>query len=308
MTDSSTIEIQHIIEKKDIQIRARVSQETVQRYADSIEYLPAIDVFATATDEGERYILADGFHRLAAFRFAGRTEIRATVHIGDDKAIAEFAAVANATSGLPLTIPERNTAIRRVHKLQPELKQKDVGQLLGVSQPVVSLVYRIDAARRKHGESTVGLSDAHMSDILRITDTDAQKLVVEAAAEHDWTRNQTRDATDFIRSDNISEHEKSELLSGTIKPVKVDKVGRYKREIIEVETLADKFLTALVDLDAAAANIDIAEAVEIILAENGVGVLERASKFLLETFVMGGEVTSDEIETNDAIPGEEETS
>jgi hypothetical protein len=81
------------------QIRAELNQFLIDDYAAALEQgalFPPIVVYF----DGQDYWLADGFHRRAAFRQAGLTEISAEIHAGTRRDALLYAVGANANHGL----------------------------------------------------------------------------------------------------------------------------------------------------------------------------------------------------------------
>ena len=83
-----------------LQPRNKIDPDTVNRYVEIFDALPAIDVFKVHGQTG--FCLAGGWHRRAAAVKLGRTEIKANVHVGTIEEAILFAATDNLTSGLQL--------------------------------------------------------------------------------------------------------------------------------------------------------------------------------------------------------------
>lgn len=90
------------------QLRESLSEETVERYADAIrrgEVFPLVDLVEVGDGT---YLIADGWHRVAAYSSIGRKSVRAIVHSTPDHSQAlevalQLALKANMTHGLHLT-------------------------------------------------------------------------------------------------------------------------------------------------------------------------------------------------------------
>ena len=102
---ASALTISEIVIDPTIQIRRGNHEQTVRRYEESFDKLPPIDVFKTP-DEG--YLLADGFHRVAAAQRLGKRQIDAVVHRGSRDDALEFAVVSNTKNADPLSEEERD--------------------------------------------------------------------------------------------------------------------------------------------------------------------------------------------------------
>lgn len=84
------------------QSRARLHDEIVERYADELREgaeFPPVVVFYDGAD----YWMADGFHRLAAYRQIGEESISAEIKQGTRLDALRYSLSANATHGMPRT-------------------------------------------------------------------------------------------------------------------------------------------------------------------------------------------------------------
>lgn len=105
------IEISKISANEACQLRALGSQAVIADYAAALgegATFPPVTVFRDARGG---YWLADGFHRLAAHKQAGRETILADVREGDRRAAMLFAAGANSSHGLRRTQEDKRQAI-----------------------------------------------------------------------------------------------------------------------------------------------------------------------------------------------------
>lgn len=102
MTD--TLPIAVIEECERVQVRPKVNQDIVREYAESFKsgaLLPPIVVFQ---EKGcQRYVVADGRHRLAAAKNAGLSEIPVDLRPGDEADALQFALGCNSEHGLRRT-------------------------------------------------------------------------------------------------------------------------------------------------------------------------------------------------------------
>lgn len=96
--------IENINTEAGTQVRVELDEERVESYAAAMqrgEELPPIHVFQREGDS--TYILSDGYHRLAAARKLGKTEVEVKVHVGDRRDAVLLAIEANTRHGLGLT-------------------------------------------------------------------------------------------------------------------------------------------------------------------------------------------------------------
>jgi ParB-like chromosome segregation protein Spo0J len=117
----------------NLNLRDRLDDFTVERYADSWDRLPPITVFEV---EG-RLLLADGFHRHAAAIMLGKRTIPAEVREGTFGEALDFVASVNLFHGLPLTRAERRRAVEVKLKLHPDWSDRRMAQELAVSRELV---------------------------------------------------------------------------------------------------------------------------------------------------------------------------
>ena len=103
-----------------IQLQARgVETETVQAYVEAIsggaDFPPAV-----AFNENGDLWLADGFHRVAAWRFCGKSEVPVDIRDGTRTDALVYAATANAEHGKPMSRREKREAGDRLIALREQ--------------------------------------------------------------------------------------------------------------------------------------------------------------------------------------------
>jgi ParB-like chromosome segregation protein Spo0J len=92
----------------------------------------------------------DGMHRLRAARLRGEPDIEVTYYDGDEAGAFIEAVRANTTHGLPLSLADRRAAALRILTANPELSDRSVAGLTGLSPKTVG------AARRSAGAQLTG--------------------------------------------------------------------------------------------------------------------------------------------------------
>ena len=119
----------------DTQMRVATSAKTVDEYAEVLKELPAITVFHI---DGE-YILADGFHRLAAYKKCGRDTIPCEIRQGTLDDAREFACCANKAHGLRRSDFDKRKAVETFFTIpgRDALTNSEVARRLGVTTPFV---------------------------------------------------------------------------------------------------------------------------------------------------------------------------
>lgn len=95
------------------QIRSNVSNEKVIEYANLLNDGTVFDP-VQVVDDGQTYILWDGFHRFSAHAKAGRETIQAEVTKGTVRDAILLAVGANSRHGLPRTQADRRNAVNRM--------------------------------------------------------------------------------------------------------------------------------------------------------------------------------------------------
>lgn len=105
------IEIAKIRTDGGTQSRAEISQETVSEYAEAMRDPETVFPPAIVYYDGREYWLADGFHRVEAWREVGRVEIPAEVRQGDRRQAILHSCAANSAHGLRRTNADKKRAI-----------------------------------------------------------------------------------------------------------------------------------------------------------------------------------------------------
>jgi len=99
------------IQTKGMQVRARLCEETVKEYAEAMAAgakFPPVIVF----HDGTNYWLADGFHRLEAWKRNGVNSIKAEVKEGSRIDALKFAFSANSSHGLRMSNEDKRNAVK----------------------------------------------------------------------------------------------------------------------------------------------------------------------------------------------------
>lgn len=121
------------------QSRAEINDSVVEEYSQALDALPPVVVFF----DGKDYWLADGFHRLAAYEKAGRTNvIPADVRQGTQRDAILYSVGANATHGLRRSNADKRKAVMTLLADQEwsGWPQGQIAQHCGVSRKLVNEV------------------------------------------------------------------------------------------------------------------------------------------------------------------------
>jgi len=119
-----TISLNDLSTDEGTQSRCEVNEETVLSYAQDLEdgaTFPPVTVF----QDGETYYLADGFHRVAAYREVKREEIEADIREGGRREAILFSVGANAAHGLRRTNADKRRAVEILLKDEEWSKWSD---------------------------------------------------------------------------------------------------------------------------------------------------------------------------------------
>jgi len=128
-----------IITDAGTQIRGMVNADAVDDYAAAMEAgaeFPPVVVF----HDGNRHILADGFHRILAAERIGRKEIAADIRKGTAADALWFALGANKANGLRLSHVDKASAIHKALREFPDKSQRAIAEQVGCNVSTVSRV------------------------------------------------------------------------------------------------------------------------------------------------------------------------
>jgi hypothetical protein len=120
----------------DLQARAGTDPATVQDYAERMhagETFPPVTVF----HDGEKYFLADGFHRFSACQQNGCKVIEADVRPGGHKDALWHAVGANKAHGLKRSNADKRRAVSLALAEHPEMSDRAIATHVGVNHNLV---------------------------------------------------------------------------------------------------------------------------------------------------------------------------
>lgn len=136
--DIRELPLDDLVLDPNLNLRDRLDDFTVERYAESWSRLPPITVF----EVDGRWVLADGFHRHAAAVMLGRTTLKAEVRVGTFTDALDFVSSVNLFHGLPLTRAERRRAVEVKLKLHHDWSDRRMAEELAVSRELVAKIRR----------------------------------------------------------------------------------------------------------------------------------------------------------------------
>jgi len=115
--------------RSDLYPRFEPNQALIQRYSESVEYLPPIKV-------NQENILIDGFHRWKAHQLAGLTEINCEViETASEKELKKLAYRLNSNHGLQLSDDEKR---KYAQEMFGEMAVGELAALLSVSERTIA--------------------------------------------------------------------------------------------------------------------------------------------------------------------------
>lgn len=133
------------------QVRKKMDAATIHAYVEDLKHgadFPAMTVFA---EEGsERYILADGFHRLHAYVDAGIEEVEVDVLNGGMHLALVYALGANDVHGLRRSRADKRNAVEMALK-DPEISQmslREIGDICRVHHQTVANIRDAETLRK----------------------------------------------------------------------------------------------------------------------------------------------------------------
>lgn len=126
------------------QSRAAISDATVADYAEAMADPNTVFPPITLYFDGADYWLADGFHRLAAWRQIGRTDIPADVRQGDRRRAILHSVAANSAHGLRRTNEDKRRAVLTLLEDQEwaQWSDREIARKCAVSNDFVSRTRR----------------------------------------------------------------------------------------------------------------------------------------------------------------------
>jgi len=191
-----TLKLEQIIRDESIQQRVGGIQDTrVREYTKSMlngDYFPPVIVFR----EGEKYWLADGFHRCSAAEELGKTKIEVDIKEGSKREAILYAVGANADHGIRRTnVDKRKSALTLLRDQEwQKWSDHEIAKRTRTTQPFISKLRREltggkESAHRKAANGRVmntqniGRPRKQTKDKIVAAVTDQRYLLEEAEAK-----------------------------------------------------------------------------------------------------------------------------
>jgi len=136
--DIRNVPLNDLVLDPNLNLRDRLDDFTVERYADSWDRLPPITIY----EIDGKWLIADGFHRHAAAVMLGKRTISAEIRVGTFTDALDFVASVNLFHGLPLSRSERRRAVEIKLKLHHDWSDRRMSEELAVSRELVAKIRR----------------------------------------------------------------------------------------------------------------------------------------------------------------------
>lgn len=136
------IKLTEIVTDAGTQVRAGLNEATVADYAEALAEgakFPSVTVF----HDGDRYIAADGFHRIEAGLRMGATQIECDVRKGGKTEALKFALGCNAHHGLRRTNADKRHAVGLALREFGKFSDSALAEMCAVNRELVAEVRKI---------------------------------------------------------------------------------------------------------------------------------------------------------------------
>lgn len=204
-----------------IQIRQRLDESAVERYAEAFDELPPPVVYQI---DGT-YLLADGMHRLAAANRIERKSIEVEIRQGTRADAEEYAITANTKNAVPLTAGERDEGIRRLK--DHGWGYHRISKAMSLPEITVQRVLGGQEVKKRLSDGNVTLpSRSHYEELARFPD-DIQAPVAMAAAEQGWNSVELRDVAKQVAAEPTA-------------TIYKDDTGQVRVNLAAIQTRANK--------------------------------------------------------------------
>ena len=153
------LKLSEIVTDAGTQVRAGLNEATVTDYAEALAdgaKFPPVIVF----HDGDRYIAADGFHRIHAAVRNGATQIECDVRKGNKSDALKFALGCNVHHGLRRTNADKRHAVELAVKEFGKFSDSTLAEICAVNRELVAEVRKInllDSSRLTPPPTRIGL-------------------------------------------------------------------------------------------------------------------------------------------------------
>ncbi len=134
--DIRDVAVDDLVLDPNLNLRDRLDDFTVERYAEAWDRMPPVTVF----EVDGRWLLADGFHRHASAIKLNRRTIPAEVREGTFADALDYVSGVNQFHGLPLSRAERRRAVEVKLRLHHDWSDRRLAEELGVGRDLIARV------------------------------------------------------------------------------------------------------------------------------------------------------------------------
>ena len=150
--ETREMSVDEVIYREDLYPRIKADPTVIQRYADNLEILPAIEV-------NQHNILIDGYHRWTAHRKVEAQTIKATVtETQSEMELYALSIMRNAHHGLQLSEADKKSDTMRLYNAGNGLSKQKIADTLSVTVRTVN-VYLSDIDRQLAKERDAKIFD-----------------------------------------------------------------------------------------------------------------------------------------------------
>ena len=152
--DIRELPIDELVLDPSLNLRDRLDEWTVERYAESWNRMPPVTVF----EIDGRWLLADGLHRHAAAVSLGRRTLPAEIRFGSMSDALDFVSSVNLFHGLPLTRSERRRAVEVKLRIHPDWSDRRLAEELAIGRELIGKIRKmlVEAGQIPSAVSRVG--------------------------------------------------------------------------------------------------------------------------------------------------------
>ena len=140
MAELTTVSIDEITVDQELQVRQSLHEEKVEEYAQRMKdgaHFPPI--YCGMLGDGDAVYVVDGFHRLAACKSCGISDVEVIIEaFATRDQMYEYAFRANNIHGINLTDEEIREGIIRIIKMHPEESLRALADRCGCSKSTIS--------------------------------------------------------------------------------------------------------------------------------------------------------------------------
>ncbi|HEV3168084.1 MAG TPA: ParB N-terminal domain-containing protein [Isosphaeraceae bacterium] len=136
--DIRNLPVDDIVLDDELNLRDKLDDFTVERYADAWERMPPVTVYQISG----KYLMADGFHRYAAAVLLEKKTIPAEVRKGTMEDALDFVSSVNLFHGLPLSRHERRRAVEVKLRIHPDWSDRRLSESMGVGRELIAKIRR----------------------------------------------------------------------------------------------------------------------------------------------------------------------